>query len=137
MLDHLTAPERIVYESIEYAANSGMPCPSNQWLANRLGLRSVSGPCRYLDALQKKGLITVQQFGPSSRVVTILSTGKKTEPTSFGVPTNNQTLPVRKRPLKAQQTHYTLTDDASERGRIADAVLTQGRNLHNSPWRAS
>lgn len=66
-----------VLEMVERAANAGAACPSNLDIAQAIGAKSISSGPKALERLEKRGLIKVER-GATSRVVTILATGKRT-----------------------------------------------------------
>lgn len=70
-----------LYDMIVEAAEKGAPCPSNAAICGMFGLKSVASPPHMLQTLQtmKKIKIVRQQ---TSRIVTVLATGKMTTPHS-------------------------------------------------------
>ena len=66
-----------VFALIKAAAEYGAPCPKNGEIAAAIGLSSPSAVSGHISLLVTAGLITVER-GNSSRVVTIVKTGKRT-----------------------------------------------------------
>lgn len=69
--------DEIVLRMIERAIEHGDRCPSNNEIATAVGATSCSRGANILTRLERLGIISVARGG-SSRVVTILATGKKT-----------------------------------------------------------
>jgi hypothetical protein len=65
------------YDIILHAAECGAICPTNDKLADMLGLSRADKASGYVSLLEAMGFITVQR-GRKNRVVTIVKTGKKT-----------------------------------------------------------
>jgi hypothetical protein len=75
-----TSEGKIFLELVR-AANFGLPCPSNAELAEVAGLRDGIAASDALKKLRAAGRITVNRAGEamnSSRIVTIVETGKRT-----------------------------------------------------------
>lgn len=79
----VAVPERVrrAMAMLNRAAEAGDRCPSNLELADALGGSSPSMGANIVALLETMGLIAVERFG-CGRVVTILSTGKATQPMS-------------------------------------------------------
>lgn len=72
-----TLTEQRLYDALVPIAAAGLPCPSNEELAELLGV-SISAPPGVLTRLEHKGLIQVERY-QRSRVVTIVATGARTQ----------------------------------------------------------
>lgn len=72
-----TGSEDVVLAMVIKAAERGDTCPSNYELAAAIGGASASRGTEILNRLEKRGIITIER-GQSSRVVTIVETGKRT-----------------------------------------------------------
>lgn len=90
----LTDRERQLLALLEAAAEAQRPAPENGELAERLGMKSISGPPALLKRLEARGMIRVARFS-KSRQVTIVATGKAT-----------------RAPAGACQPHFSLTRSA-------------------------
>ena len=66
-----------IYQAIKRAAENGLPCPTNDRLAELAGSVSPSFAVERIKTLAKRNLITVERF-QSSRIITIVETGKST-----------------------------------------------------------
>lgn len=66
-----------VYRLLEQAAKDGRPSPTNNEIADALGLMSSGGASAIITRLAQRGRIAVQR-GNCNRVVTIVATGKST-----------------------------------------------------------
>lgn len=80
----LTA-EQIVYDALAAAADAGLPCPSNEDLAELLGGYALSAPPQIIDRLVRSGRVTVVRYH-KEREVTIVATGLSTAPARTPVP---------------------------------------------------
>jgi len=77
--DALPYAQKVTYLIIKQAAEDGAPCPMNKDIAETTGHSSVSSATELVQALELKGLITVERFR-KFRVVTIVASGKRTAP---------------------------------------------------------
>ena len=68
---------RRAYDILCRAAENGAICPTNDALADMLGLSRADKASGYIALLETMGFITVQR-GRKNRVVTIVNTGEKT-----------------------------------------------------------
>lgn len=73
----LNASEELVYKRLKQAAEKGQPCPTNVELCGVINSSSTGTPVKALNKLVAMGLIMIDRRA-SSRVVTIIETGKQT-----------------------------------------------------------
>lgn len=69
--------EAVVLRMLNAAAEAGVRCPTNQEIADALGMASTGGPARLVAALEDFGVISVRRY-QVTRVVTISASGKST-----------------------------------------------------------
>lgn len=72
------ADQTLVFAILQKAAEKGEACPTNRELAEQISVMSPSSATNAVAALVRRGLITVAR-GSSSRVVTIVATGRSTQ----------------------------------------------------------
>lgn len=73
----MTPTQSLVLKMLEDAASRGMPCPTNQEIADMLDVNSVSSASHMLKRLEADGKIIIDKF-QASRVVKIIATGEVT-----------------------------------------------------------
>lgn len=69
--------ETRILQRLARAAERRQPCPTNNELADAAGIMSAGAASEAVSRLAKQGKIIVER-GPSTRVVTIIETGKRT-----------------------------------------------------------
>ena len=75
--EHALQRAAAIFRIIKACAEAGLECPSNTSLAERAGYQSTSSVSDAISFLAVAGYITVERSN-RSRVVTIVSSGKKT-----------------------------------------------------------
>lgn len=86
MMTTPTAPTgrlKQVYDALARAADAGAKCPSNDALAELLGIGSIGAASEYVSQLEQRGLIRVERTRCTRRV-TITATGRSTAPIAQG-----------------------------------------------------
>ncbi len=73
----LSSTEASILSALTDAAARGLRCPTNEDLADMLGLRAVSSPVWLMQRLEARGAIRVERFQRERRV-TIVATGQAT-----------------------------------------------------------
>lgn len=104
-----------IFEALERAAEAGDPCPGNRALADMLGYRSTSSIAALVAEIERRGLIAVERTR-TSRVVTIIASGKSTASTLLGPNSYG-------RPRPASLTPQARKAGAPARGRGRLAVM--------------
>jgi DNA-binding MarR family transcriptional regulator len=107
MKDGLTPIQAMVLKALTRAANADCECPTNSDLADSLGTTNGS---EIIAALEAKGLIAVERSN-SRRVVTILSSGKRTAGTITDVPWRQRSRNRKKTKLTKPPRDTVTADD--------------------------
>lgn len=89
-----------VLAMISRAAKANEACPDNGAIAALVGASSISAAPKYLDRLEKKGLISVERFNTQRRV-TIVATGDQTR--IYGDPRPHWSLSRKASPARPRQ----------------------------------
>lgn len=105
------------------AADRGMRCPTNEDLADTLGLRAISAPVYLMDELARRGLIRVERY-QRERQVTITATGKATAPVRNPAPHWRD----RPRDVPAPAAHVVRTQRPDTARDIMAAARREGRD---------
>ena len=79
--DHKPERFRTILEYFTWAADNGQPCPTNPEIGERCGYDNEGSITHLVKRLVTTGKITIHNVNGNVRTVTIVATGKTTEPT--------------------------------------------------------
>lgn len=79
--DHKPERFRNILECLTYAAENGLPCPTNPEIGESFGYDNEGSITHLLRRLVTTGKILVHNINGNVRTITIVSTGKTTLPT--------------------------------------------------------